>query len=220
VWAQICEGLESTTIAVAHLQEIKNLHPTTLELTQQNAIVIQGFWDWMRYWESIMDTSVLLTHADAKVVRTFAQSHAELLQQYVCAVLSVLTDLKYSVMILASSKSGTPNLLISLKWREAMGVVSLRFMQDEIFARVFKNSSIDRYVAIVKVVQGGQTPYALTLNATQSPVVQPQPKRKPSRPVSPDPPDPPTPSTDSGGGMGILFIVLLLLAAAVTFSKK
>ena len=223
VWAQICEGLESIgTITVTHLQHLDVLHLTTLILTELNAIYIQGFWDWYKYWNQIMDTSVLLIDADDKDVCMFAESNPGLLQQYVCAVLSVLTDLKYSVMILALKPPIFQlNLLVSLKWEMKLGM-ALLFAQREILDRVFHNPQVKRYITLMP---GGDIPYVLALLPAQSPSVPSnKPTPKPPKPLKPPDPlnplKPPTPTDSGGGGMGILFIILLLLAVAVTFSKK
>ena len=148
-----------------------------------------------------------------------------MLQQYVCAVLSVLTQLKYSVVILASYSTNQPasnlmqtNILVDVQWKKSMKV-SLSMIQQSILLRAFRNPQTSDYLELLQDINKGNIPYALTLMPVQSP----SSKKLTPNPPTPNPPtpNPPTPKTDdSGGGMGILFIVLLLLAAAVTFSKK
>ena len=183
------------------------------------------FWNWYEYWLSIFKgtkptpTKVKLSTFVANDVRI-----QDALQQYTCAVLSHYLNIKYGLCILAATYPKqefpfkTENLVERLGWTATMqkdqAKVQAPFMVSQIYAYATRNPELKgkMYVTVTRaVVKMGKTiPQVLTL---------PPLKADPPKPPNVHPPKPPTP-TDSGGGMGILFIVLLLLAAAVTFSKK
>ena len=184
------------------------------------------FWNWYEYWLSIFKgtkptpTKLKLSTFVADDVRM-----QDALQQYTCAVLSHYLNIKYGLCILAATYPKqnpddtfvTENLVERMGWTATMqkdqAKVQAPFMVSQIYAYATRNPELKgkMYVTVTRAVanMGKTIPEVLTL-----------PPLDPPKPPNGDQPKPPTPPTDSGGGMGILFIVLLLLAAAVTFSKK